>query len=247
MKVRKNTGSGALWHCLLTRVLCLSGILLLLMGAGCTESGKSLLNRNHDSIVLLNPEMELGEDWQHRRLRGGNTTYTHVKSVLGHSIRAQGNESASILFRFFDPISLDCDTLGWSWYVEHPQAGADLRVKGRDDVAAAVFIMFSDPGIFQDRPVPTLKYVWTNNHHQVGDIIVGPYFKKYMRTFVVRTGSATDQKMVMNRTNLSEDYKKAFAENPPDGIYGVAIFTDNDDTREPIVAHYGKIELFCDE
>jgi len=78
--------------------------------------------------------------------------------------------------------------------------------------------------------------VWANNNHQVGDIIVGPYFKKNMRTFVVRTGSATDQKMVMNRTNLSEDYKKAFAESPPDGIYGVAIFTDNDDTREPITA-----------
>jgi len=23
------------------------------------------------------------------------------------------------------------------------------------------------------------------------------------------------------------------------------IFTDNDDTKEPIVAHYGKIELLC--
>jgi hypothetical protein len=53
--------------------------------------------------------------------------------------------------------------------------------------------------------------------------------------------------MVMNRTNLSEDYKKAFGEVPGEGIYGVAIFTDNDDTREPIVAHYGKIELLCDE
>jgi len=247
MIVRENTGSGVFWCCLATRALRWSGILLLLIGAGCAESDRSLLNRNDDSIVLLNPQVELGEDWQHRRLRGGVTTYTQVESALGHSIRAQGNESASILFRFFDPIGLNCDTLSWSWYVEHPQQGADLRVKGRDDVAAAVFIMFSDPGIFQDRPVPTLKYVWANNHHQAGDIIVGPYLKKYIPTFVVRTGSAADQKMVMNRTNLSEDYQKAFGEVPADGIYGVAIFTDNDDTREPIVAHYGKIELLCDQ
>ncbi len=50
----------------------------------------------------------------------------------------------------------------------------------------------------------------------------------------------------MDRTNLSDDYKKAFGEVRKDGIYGIAIFTDNDDTKEPIVAHYGRIELLCD-
>jgi len=224
-----------------------AGVVLALTVASCTEVDRTLPERGESAIVLLNPELELGEHWQHRRLRRGKTTYTRVESELGHTIRAQGNESASILFRIFDPIALDCNRLSWSWYVDYPQPGADLRIKGKDDVAASIFVMFGDAGIFNDKPVPTLKYVWTNEQHEQGEIIVGPYLKKYLRTFVVRTGPAVDQRLVMNKANLSEDYKKAFGELPRDGIYGIAIFTDNDDTRDPVVAHYGKIELLCDE
>ena len=105
--------------------------------------------------------------------------------------------------------------------------------------------MFEDPGIFRDKPVPTLKYVWTNNQHQPGEIIAGPYHKKYVRTIIMRTGSPTGPTLLVDQANLSEDYINAFGELPGGGIYGVAIFTDNDDTKEPIVAHYGKIELLC--
>ena len=40
--------------------------------------------------------------------------------------------------------------------------------------------------------------------------------------------------------NIYEDYKKAFGEEPP-MINGVAIMSDNDNTKERVVAYYGDI------
>lgn len=207
--------------------------------------GNMPLDKRDNLIVLLNPELELGEDWEHRRLRRGDTAYNRVNSTLGYTMQATGNSSASILFRLFEPINLDCNRLRWSWLVSKPQPGADLHVKGSDDVAASIFILFGDPGIFLDKPVPAIKYAWTNKKHRTGEIIVGPYQHKYVRTIVVRTGSHPNQGLVADQANLEEDYLKAFGEAPANGISGIAIFTDNDDTEEPIVAHYGRIELVC--
>ena len=221
------------------------GVCLLAFCASCTTLEKTPLDKSDNLIVLLNPELELNEDWEHRRLRRGDTTYTRVNSTLGYTIQATGNESASIFFRLFEPIDLDCNRLRWGWFVLRPQPSSDLRTKGMDDVAASIFILFGDPGIFRDNPVHTLKYVWANKQHRVGEIIAGPYHKKYVRTIIVRTGSSAIQKLVIDHANLSDDYIKAFGEAPKDGIFGIAVFTDNDDTKEPIVAHYGRIELLC--
>ncbi len=166
----------------------------------------------------MNPELELSEDWEHHRLRRGYTSYERVSSSPGYTIRATGNESASILFRLFEPVNLNCNSLRWSWFVEKPQAGAVLHTKGRDDVAASVFVLFGDRGFFRDKLVPTLKYVWANSQHRTGEIIVGPYQKKYLRTIIARTGRPTDNKLVNNQTNLNEDYLKAFGEAPQKGI-----------------------------
>jgi hypothetical protein len=222
-----------------------SVVCVLVLCASCATLDKTPPDRRDNLIVLLNPELGIGEHWEHRRLRRGDTTYTQVESTLGYTVQATGNKSASILFRLFEPINLGCNTLRWSWYVQKPQQGSELHTKGKDDVAASVFVLFGDPGIFYDKPVPTLKYVWANDKHRKGEIITGPYHKKYIRTVIVRTGSSVTHELVTDRTNLNDDYLKAFDEARKDGIYGIAIFTDNDDTKEPIIAHYGRIDLLC--
>ena len=221
------------------------GVCLFFLCTGCATIDKTSLDASGSLVILLDPELELGEDWENRRLRRGNTSYERVDTALGNTIRATGNRSASVLVRLFEPIALNCNELRWSWYVQRPQPSSELHTKGKDDVAASVFILFGDPGMFQDIPVPTLRYVWANDRHQSGEVIIGPYHKKYVRTIVARTGSPAGKKLVMEQANLSKDYLNAFGEAPKDGIHGVAIFTDNDDTNEPIVAHYGKIELLC--
>ena len=225
------------------RYLRVSTIFLLLFCAGCVSPDRQALSKSGNNIVLLNPEFGLGDDWQHRRLRRADTRYEAVETELGFTIRATGQQSASILYRLFEPTGPECKRLRWSWLVRQPQPGSDLHIKGRDDVAASVFVMFGDAGIFQDKPVPTLKYVWANNSHQKDEVIVGPYQKKYIRTRILRVGGA--DALVTETVNLREDYLRMFGEAPNNGVYGVAIFTDNDDTRESIVAHYGKIELIC--
>ena len=218
---------------------------LLVLCTGCSTLDEAPFKKQENLVVLLNPESELGDDWEYRRLRGRDTDYDRVNTTLGNTIQATGNGSASIMFRLFEPIDPKCNRLRWSWYVSRPQPGSDLHTKGMDDVAASVFILFGDPGIFRDKPVPTLKYVWANHRHRPGEIIAGPYHKKYVRTVIVRTGAATTPKLFIEQTNLSADYLNAFGETLKNGIYGVAIFTDNDDTKEPIIAHYGRIELRC--
>ncbi len=229
------------------RYFRLSGVFLLLLCAACVAPDRDVLKKSGNNIVLLNPESGLGDDWEHRRLRRADTSYETVETGLGHTIRATGNQSASILYRLFEPTGPECNRLRWSWFVQNPQPGSDLHSKGRDDVAASVFVMFGDPGIFQDNPVPTLKYAWANSRHQKDEIIVGPYQEKYIRTWILRAGGSTARALVTETVNLREDYLTAFGEAPENGVYGVALFTDNDDTREPIVAHYGKIELLCNE
>ena len=220
--------------------------LLALCISNCSVD-RAVLDRKDNFIVLLDPELALDEEWEHRRLRRSDTDYVQVETELGYTLQATGNQSASVLYRFFEPVDLNCDRLRWSWWVREPQPGADLHVKGKDDVAASVFVMFGDPGFFQDNPVPTLKYVWTNEQHHKEEVIAGPYHEKFIRSIVLQNTKAAGQKLVIENVNLKQDYVKVFGVEPKGGIYGVAIFTDNDDTREPIVAHYGKIELLCSE
>ncbi len=148
------------------RFFRVSGIYLLLLCAGCVSPDREVLEKDGNNIVLLNPESGLGDDWEHRRLRRADTSYEAVETGFGNTIRATSNQSASILYRLFEPTGPECNRLRWSWFVENPQPGSVLHTKGKDDVAASVFVMFGDSGIFQDNPVPTLKYAWANSRHK---------------------------------------------------------------------------------
>ena len=140
---------------------------------------------------------------------------------------------------------MSCDTLEWTWFVEELQKTSDLRRKGWDDVGASILVSFGDPGLLRDTPVPTLRYVWANENHVENDIIVGPYQTKYVRTIIVRSGIVNSYGLVRERRNLVDDFKEAFSTSPMGKIYAIGIFTDNDDTREPITAHYGPVALIC--
>lgn len=222
-----------------------SCVVLVLFVVACTTAPKHTLNETDNKIVLLDPSSQLGKSWEHRTLRKGETTYSHTKSLLGNTIEATGNVSASILYRVFEGIDLSCNTLEWDWFVEELQKTSDLRIKGLDDVGASILISFGDPGILRDNPVPTLRYVWANNHHAKNDIIVGPYQKTYLRTIIVRSGSVSEYGLVRESRNIVDDFKDAFGKLPNDKIYAIGIFTDNDDTKEPITAHYGSVTLLC--
>jgi hypothetical protein len=57
---------------------------------------------------------------------------------------------------------------------------------------------------------------------------------------VVRSGPSGVGTWVEEERNIYDDYKKAFAGEPPI-INGVAIMTDTDNTKESATAYYGDI------
>lgn len=196
---------------------------------------------------MFDPVAEGADPWEHYVLRGAATRYGVVDTPHGPLLRAEGRHSASILIQVLDePVGRTCGRLTWNWWVEQPQPGADLTDKRRHDVGASIFVAFGDPGIFRDRRVPTLQYVWTNRRATSNDVLTGPYHEEHLRTIVVRRGPGTDGPVAETR-NVFGDFRRAFGSPAESGVHAVALFTDNDDTGEPITAYYGPIEFRCVE
>ena len=64
---------------------------------------------------------------------------------------------------------------------------------------------------------------------------------------MVETGIVSSATWINERRDLLSDYQAAFGGKPKDRVHAIAIFTDNDQTGEPVEAHYGSAGLFCSE
>ncbi len=210
-----------------------------LLAAGCTAPPVPARR----SIVLLDPSAPIEATWQHSAF-GRATDYSLASADGRPAIRAVGRRSASGLYRRVRFAPAECPWIEWSWRVERLQAGADIRVKAADDVAASLFLLFGDPGPFHD-PVPTLRYAWTNDRVAEGAILDNPYHPGTVRVVVVRSGGARLGEWVSERRNLAEDFTRAFGRAPPETVELFAVFTDNDQTGEPVEAFYGAASVRC--
>jgi hypothetical protein len=198
------------------------------------------------SIDLYDPATAIGDAWQHLQLRG-KSNYTIAVAGGRIAIRASADNSASGLIRRIDIDPMRCRHIEWSWRVDRVQPSADIRVKDREDVAASIFLLFGDPGFLSDPvAVPTLRYVWTNHRVRREAVIENPYMKDAVHSLVVRNEAHMTGRWVTERRDLRADYRRAFGADPEAPISAVAIFTDNDQTREPVTAFYGRARVFCD-
>ena len=185
------------------------------------------------------------DQWQHLLLRG-ETDYRLAFKDGRISIRAEGRNSASGLIRRIAIDTVKCPIMEWSWAVTQMQPSADLRVKNREDVAASVFLLFGDPGFpFDLKAVPTLRYVWTNENVPAEAIVDNPYLPGTVQSIVIESGTDRIGTWVTERRNVVEDYTLAFGSEPKDGIRAIALFTDNDQTKEPVEAYYGSGHMVC--
>lgn len=196
--------------------------------------------------TLFDPRAGGVEQFEHHALRKGRTRYGVVDTAHGPLLKAEGRVSASILLKVLDqPMPRACRELSWSWWVERLQPGADIRHKTAHDVGASLFVAFGDPGVLRDRRVPTLQYVWTNDALPAGQVLTGPYHEDSLRTIVARSGNAAAAGPVAEQRDLFRDFEQAFGRSPESGVHAIALFTDNDDTGEPVEAYYGPISLQC--
>lgn len=225
-----------------TSVVCL----LALVVAACagTERPAPAPAGDDRTITLFDAELVLEEGWQHLPLRG-KTEYRMSPLDGDIAIRAVGRESASGLIRRVEVDPRECQTLEWRWRVDRLQETADLRQKKREDVAASIFLLFGDPGFMSNPdPVPTLRYVWTNGRHSKGEVIDNPYLPGTVRSIVVRTGES--DRWFTEHRNVEEDFARAFGKAPAAMIHAIALFTDNDQTKEPAIAYYRWARIRCD-
>ena len=159
---------------------------------------------------------------------------------------AEGKSSASGLIRLVEIDVRACAALEWSWRVDRAQASVDLTDKAKEDVAAALFLLFGDPGFLtMPEKVPTLRYVWTGGPQAAGAVIDSPYLPGTVRSLVLRDASAPRARWVTERRDVAADFKMAFPGKTPERIHALALFTDNDQTREPVIAYYGDVRISC--
>jgi Protein of unknown function (DUF3047) len=196
--------------------------------------------------VLFAAETAIQDEWQPVALRG-ETEYRLAVLDGRLAIRAVGRRSASGLLRSVQVDPSRCPVIEWTWRVERLQPDADLRVKEGDDVAASLFLFFGDPGLLiSPNRVPTLRYVWTSARIPAGAVVDSPYAPGTVRSVVVESGEGRLGRWVTERRRIADDFEQAFGRRPTAAVQALALFTDNDQTGQPVEAYYAGARVLCE-
>ena len=221
---------------------------LLLFLAGCSSQPELAREGSYDRPdALFDPARAIQQGWTETTLTpdadGQRTDYRIGSYQDRLSIRAEGQRSASGLLLPVDFDADACPYLEWDWRVERLQAGASLFERDRDDVAASILVVFGEPGVAA--AAPTLRYVWTTERVPEETIIDSPSQPGILRSIVVQGGIESPLAWESEKRDLVADYQAAFGRLARDRVRTVALFTDNDNTQEPVIAHYGAARLLC--
>jgi hypothetical protein len=224
-------------------LVCVLGVAL----AACAEIPRETVDQVDvdNSGHLFTAATVIEDDWQHLHFLGA-TRYRIQLHDDQLAIAARGRGSASGLIRRVEIDIERCPEIEWSWSVAVLQPGADLRVKEREDVGASIFLLFGDPGLLvEPMPVPTLRYVWTNDRIDAEQVVDSPYMPGMVRSLVVESGERRRGRWVVHRRNVARDFRRAFGFQPPGPVKAFAIFTDNDQTGEAVEAYYAWARMRC--
>ncbi len=195
-----------------------------------------------EPLLLTDPAAPLEQAWTHQRFRSA-TDYKTVEldGVAAIQAIARDSDSASGLYREARYRVADHPWLEWTWRVNRLQRTADIRIAKREDFAAAIFLIFGRPDMFNP-DVPTLVYVWTSDQLPEGAIVDSPHHPGVVRSIVLRSGESRSGEWIRERRNAEDDFRRAFMKEPPASVEVIAIFTDNDQTGEPVESYYGAIQ-----
>lgn len=183
------------------------------------------------------------------------TEYELVQDEKGAFIAATSQNSASGLVYAVDIDPNQYSTIEWRWKVNAAIEKGDMLKKKGDDYSARIYLTFDyDPArlSFFDRtkylliktftkfeiPLRALNYVWANKAEQ-GTIAANPY-TDWVHMIAHQSGNEKAGEWQMEMSNILEDYRKAFGEEPGK-ITAVAIMTDSDDTQGMAQGYYGDI------
>ena len=177
------------------------------------------------------------------------------KSVL--TAVAEGAASAYVHLGRLDPARLPI--LEWRWRTNALIEAADNRDPKREDSPVRLIVGFDGDkstltGEEQRRlararkisgrepPYATLMYIWENRAPV--DTVIPSAHSTRVKMIVVESGPQGVGTWRTNRRNLLQDYRRAFG-GTPQGILGVAVMTDTDNTGAKAEGFYGEIRLSC--
>ncbi len=213
-----------------------SGYLLLILMAGITLSSDSIGHAATEKVLFLTRlEQPLDREWKHRKFVG-ETRYVLVREEGKPAIKAVGQQSSSGLYKNIKYSLKEYPWLEWEWKLEMVHKTADLKIKEKEDMALGVFVIFSSSWL-QPWNTKSIAYVWTSANHRPGQIIMRPHHPY----FILEAGEEKKGRWIIERRNLYEDYKRAYGVYPEKNVKAIALFTDNDQTKEPVVGYYGPI------
>ncbi len=141
--------------------------------------------------------------------------------------------------------------LSWQWRVHRVPRGANEQKRGRNDSAAAVYVVFLRTEIpyvsWRYQPINFIKYVWSTSLPTMR--VINKIKKKIGATLyegrfiVLQSGKEKIGQWITERRNVIRDYRMAFGKTPEKNPVLVAILTDSNDTKSSAIADYDTIVI----
>jgi len=175
--------------------------------------------------------------WKVRSFKG-ETSYTFDEVDGRRALRAESDGTASGLYRKMEVDLTRTPYLEWSWRVAGVLKGVDERTKSGDDYPARVYVIVSGGLAFWR--TQTLVYVWSSN--QPKGSTWDNAFTDHAKVIAVESGADEANRWVQERRDVRADFLRLFGEDV-DGIDGVAIMTDTDNSGQSATAWYGEISF----
>lgn len=175
-------------------------------------------------------------------------------------LHASADRSASLYVAALKPSQRPPMTLSWEWKTDALIAGADNRVKDREDAPLRVLVAFDGdvatlPDAEQKRfsrakklagrelPYAVLMYIWTDQV-PVGTLIPSAHTSQ-IKMLAVASGAGELGRWQSVRRNLADDYRKAYGAEPGP-LLAVGVMTDTDNTGATAQGSYHGIRIDCE-
>jgi hypothetical protein len=210
---------------LATRVILAGGLIAgFVYGAGATTPG-----------LLADPARMM--QTAKRMDFVGQNAFARELGAAGTVLRSTPQNSASGLYQRVNISPKSLGPVTWTWCVDKLQKSADIRNLATEDFGATIFFVFGEPSMW-NKDVPTLAYTWTST--PVGNGTVLRSLRYESLRYIQLRGRGDVGAWQQERRDVARDYRSVFGAEPPTLVY-VAVFNDNDQTREPVSALFGPI------
>ena len=178
-------------------------------------------------------------NWDEEELAEPPTSYRVVDDEGNSVLWAESRGGAAALVRRVEIPAAGRGRIAWRWRVGQAIVAARNETqRSGDDYSGRVFVMFD--GDFGDGDTRALCYVWAE-HLPVGSVFPSPYTDRVAMIVVTGAPSPRNEWVPVER-NFVADYR-AFFDESPSLVTGVAIMADTDDTGSEATMSFDRVEL----